>query len=503
MGVPEVGQITDGYIEIKDRRKFTKDMLELPIFMRDGIISRLCVNEAADVENWKDMTFLGNKKSATIPNYLCKNDGLVKCKILKLEKNMTHVSIRPSRLKKTAEKVESGDDVDLPEEGSLVQGYIINTNNSGCFVRLSRKIVGRVMIKDLSDEFVDNPSSAYPTGKLVSCRVLSVSSDDKMVSLAMKESLVGEHLSKELSKLSVGQVVEGHVKSIADFGIFVDISKTTITGLSRRENAVNRKVEDMHTVFTAGDLVKAKILSISGHKVALGLKSSFFSEDDSQSEGEVDQLDVESESVDSDESDEFEERIMSDEDEERDDDVGGDDDEDDDDDEEDGDSVDINYMGGYSRILEAVDDDFDDDEDEQLEGDALLEKLKREYDISDDDLRDVSDEDNDDERIVDDGHDDDDMSVDEMESNEGINGDEEFQRETPMSKKQRKIVSSQVQSVNESFIWDDFKPPNTSAQDEDDSDDEMEEVSDEEIDSDEDAARIGKKRSRQKELMKK
>merc|ERR1712023_627680 len=43
----------------------------------------------------------------------------------------------------------------------------------------------------------------------------------------------------------------------------------------------------------------------------------------------------------------------------------------------------------------------------------------------------------------------------------------------------------------------------TSAQDEDDSDDEMEEVSDEEIDSDEDATRIGKKRSRQKELMKK
>ena len=74
------------------------------MFMKNGHIGRLCINEVADIEDWKDMLFLGNK-AAKIPHQLNKNDGLIKCKIIKQERNVTYVSMRPTRLEKN--KIEN------------------------------------------------------------------------------------------------------------------------------------------------------------------------------------------------------------------------------------------------------------------------------------------------------------------------------------------------------------------------------------------------------------
>jgi transcriptional accessory protein Tex/SPT6 len=47
----------------------------------------------------------------------------------------------------------------LPVSGSRVQGYVVNTSAKGCFLKLSSHVTGRVLIKDLSDEFIANPSA--------------------------------------------------------------------------------------------------------------------------------------------------------------------------------------------------------------------------------------------------------------------------------------------------------------------------------------------------------
>lgn len=45
----------------------------------------------------------------------------------------------------------------VPTVGSVVQGYVANTSLKGCFLRLSSSLTGRVLLKDLSDEFVHSP----------------------------------------------------------------------------------------------------------------------------------------------------------------------------------------------------------------------------------------------------------------------------------------------------------------------------------------------------------
>lgn len=62
----------------------------------------------------------------------------------------------------------------LPVEGSIVRGFVSNTSGKGCFLRLSHAVTGHVLMKDLSDEFIDDPAAEFPMGKLVHARVLSV-----------------------------------------------------------------------------------------------------------------------------------------------------------------------------------------------------------------------------------------------------------------------------------------------------------------------------------------
>ena len=143
----------------------------------------------------------------------------------------------------------------------------------------------------MADEYIATPADVFPMGKLVKARVLSVSQTEDIAKLSLKPSVVGDDkLKLQLQKLIVGSVVVGKVHKVTDFGVFVRLDGTDLIGLSRRECAASMKVNDLKEVYTVGDLVRAKILGINGHKISLGLRPSYF-------EGEVDERTEEDEEV--------------------------------------------------------------------------------------------------------------------------------------------------------------------------------------------------------------
>lgn len=73
-----------------------------------------------------------------------------------------------------------------------------------------------------------------------------------------------------MSKIEVGQVVEGTVKNVTDFGIFVDIGG--VDGLLHVSEISWGRVENPKKKFKAGDQVKAFIKDINGDRIALSLK---------------------------------------------------------------------------------------------------------------------------------------------------------------------------------------------------------------------------------------
>ncbi len=88
-----------------------------------------------------------------------------------------------------------------------------------------------------------------------------------------KQLLVAKkaELQKELfAKISVGDVVEGTVKNVTDFGVFIDLGG--VDGLLHISEMSWGRVENPKKVFKAGDAVRAFIKDITGEKVALSLK---------------------------------------------------------------------------------------------------------------------------------------------------------------------------------------------------------------------------------------
>ena len=72
------------------------------------------------------------------------------------------------------------------------------------------------------------------------------------------------------SKISVGQTVEGTVKNVTDFGVFIDIGG--VDGLLHISEMSWGRIENPKKVFKVGDKLKVLIKEINGNKIALSLK---------------------------------------------------------------------------------------------------------------------------------------------------------------------------------------------------------------------------------------
>ncbi|XP_028390902.1 protein RRP5 homolog isoform X2 [Dendronephthya gigantea] len=84
---------------------------------------------------------------------------------------------------KSDKDIQSFDDI---EEGDIVRGYVKAVSDVGVFVSLSRSIVARVQIKNLSHYFVKNWKPLFPLGKLVKGKVLSIDPNNNNIELSLK-----------------------------------------------------------------------------------------------------------------------------------------------------------------------------------------------------------------------------------------------------------------------------------------------------------------------------
>ena len=85
-----------------------------------------------------------------------------------------------------------------------------------------------MLVKDLADEYIPNPSTTFPSGYLATARVLSISQTDSLCRLTLKSSaIVGDtKAQKEIATLDIGSTVVGTVHKVTDFGVFIAIKGT-------------------------------------------------------------------------------------------------------------------------------------------------------------------------------------------------------------------------------------------------------------------------------------
>ncbi|KAK5167715.1 rRNA biogenesis protein rrp5 [Saxophila tyrrhenica] len=209
-----------------------------------------------------------------------------------------YLTLRPSKMLSSSLPVKDPQVTSYSQlkPGQLVRGFVKYVAEKGVYVSLGAKIDALVRISDLSDQYIKDWKSIVEVDQLVQGRLLSVDADAKHALLSLKASHVDENFKPPvtMTDLTPGMIVTGKVRKVEDFGAFIDIDNTQprLSGLCHRSEVAAKRVEDVRNLYSAGDVVKAKVLAVDveARKISLGLKASYFAngEDDVEMEDNED-----------------------------------------------------------------------------------------------------------------------------------------------------------------------------------------------------------------------
>ncbi len=157
---------------------------------------------------------------------------------------------------------------------SKVSGKVVNILPYGAFIELEKGIEGLVHISELSwTKKVSHPSELLSIGDKVEAIVLSVDKENRKIALGIKQTEVNPWLLVE-EKYEVGSVIEGKVRNITDYGVFIELEPGIDGMVHISDISWSKKITHPSEVFKKGDIVKAKVLSIDAiaRKISLGIK---------------------------------------------------------------------------------------------------------------------------------------------------------------------------------------------------------------------------------------
>ena len=159
-------------------------------------------------------------------------------------------------------------------EGTKLTGKVTNLVDYGAFVELELGVEGLVHISEMSwTRKLRHPSQMVKPGDEVEVIILGVDEEKKRISLGMKQvkpnpwELVAE-------KFPEGTVIEGAIKNITEFGMFIGI-EDGIDGLIHVSDiSWTKKIRHPTEVYQVGDMVQAKVLTVDqeNEKFTLGVK---------------------------------------------------------------------------------------------------------------------------------------------------------------------------------------------------------------------------------------
>lgn len=158
--------------------------------------------------------------------------------------------------------------------GARIKGNVTNIADYGAFVEIEPGIEGLVHVSEMSWTKKNvHPSKIVSTSQEVLVEVLDIDAAKHRISLGMKQC--EENPWNQFAALyQVGSAIEGEIKNITDFGLFVGL-EGDIDGLVHHSDiSWNEPGEEAIKAFKKGDMVKARVLAIDVEKerISLGIK---------------------------------------------------------------------------------------------------------------------------------------------------------------------------------------------------------------------------------------
>ncbi|MCO4329528.1 30S ribosomal protein S1 [Staphylococcus hyicus] len=170
--------------------------------------------------------------------------------------------------------------------GDVIEGKVARLTNFGAFIDLGG-VDGLVHVSELSHEHVKSPEEVVSIGDTVKVKVRSVEQDSERISLSIKDTLPSPFETIQ-ETYSEGDIVDGKVMRLANFGAFVEIGKG-LQGLVHISEISHKHIGTPNEVLEPGQEVKVKILGINPEeeRISLSIKGALPQEETNEASEET------------------------------------------------------------------------------------------------------------------------------------------------------------------------------------------------------------------------
>jgi small subunit ribosomal protein S1 len=158
--------------------------------------------------------------------------------------------------------------------GKKVKGTITNITEYGAFVELASGIEGLIHVSEMSWTRKNvHPGKIVSTSQEVEVVVLEIDPNKRRISLGLKQCQENPWQAYADAHPE-GEVVEGAVRSITDFGIFIGLNEEIDGLIHMSDISWEKSGEEALRDYKKGDMIKAKVLSLDPEKerISLGIK---------------------------------------------------------------------------------------------------------------------------------------------------------------------------------------------------------------------------------------
>ena len=252
--LPKIGDIVKGTVLSASRKEV---LLDIGGVMTGIIRTKELYNDDEDLANLQP----GAEAEATVLE-------------LEDEQGMMGLSFRFAGHQKTWAVLQ-----EFKEKGMTVQAKIIDANKGGLLITLNTT-PGFLPVSQLSPEYYPRVQGGDKNkilerlksyvGQKFNVKVLDI--DPANEKLIVSEKAAWEETQKDvLGKYKVGDVVDGAITAVTDFGVFVEFG-TKLEGLIHISELAWQRIDNPADLFKVSDKIQAEIIKIDGSKIFLSSK---------------------------------------------------------------------------------------------------------------------------------------------------------------------------------------------------------------------------------------
>jgi 4-hydroxy-3-methylbut-2-enyl diphosphate reductase len=215
------------------------------------------------------------------------------CEVMEIDAARKRVTLSRRAVLETEREEQRREMVGHLATGQIVQGKVTRVEPYGGFVDLGGGVEGLVHVSNISRKRVENAAEVLKKGDVVKALILEIKEGGKRIGLGLKQ-LEADPWDEVSSRFAIGQVLQGKVVRLMEFGAFVELSPG-IEGLVHVSQLAKDRVRRVQDAVKLGSEVGVRVLSIDKAQKRIALsrldeRNALIGSEDSVASAEIEEM---------------------------------------------------------------------------------------------------------------------------------------------------------------------------------------------------------------------